>query len=56
MPGRHEGTVPCSARSARTPDVSKSKRLLDFEATTPLDKILDEVVPWITEQVRLGAI
>ena len=40
----------------RTPDVSKSKRLLGFEATTPLSQILDEVVPWITEQVKLGAI
>jgi len=40
----------------RTPDVSKSKRVLGFEATTPLDKILDEVVPWIAEQVKLGAI
>jgi nucleoside-diphosphate-sugar epimerase len=40
----------------RTPDVTKSKKLLGFEATTPLEKILDEVVPWITEQVKLGAI
>jgi nucleoside-diphosphate-sugar epimerase len=40
----------------RTPDVSKAKRLLGFEATTPLDTILDEVVPWIEEQVKLGTI
>ncbi|MBI5363497.1 MAG: NAD(P)-dependent oxidoreductase [Planctomycetes bacterium] len=40
----------------RTPDVSKSKRLIGFEATTPLDKILDEVVPWIQEQVERGTI
>lgn len=40
----------------RTPDVSKSKKLLGFEATTPLDKILDEVVPWIKEQVERGTI
>lgn len=40
----------------RTPDVSKAKRLLGFEATTPLEKILDEVVPWIKEQVERGAI
>ncbi len=40
----------------RTPDVSKAKKLLGFEATTPLAKILDEVVPWISEQVKLGAI
>lgn len=40
----------------RTPDVSKSKKLLGFEATTPLEKILDEVVPWIQEQVERGTI
>jgi nucleoside-diphosphate-sugar epimerase len=40
----------------RTPDVTKSKRLLGFEATTSLEVILDEVVPWITEQVKVGAI
>ena len=40
----------------RTPDVSKAKRLLDFEATTPLEAILDEVIPWITEQVEQGKI
>lgn len=40
----------------RTPDVSKAKRLLGFEATTPLDAILDEVVPWIKEQVDRGTI
>lgn len=40
----------------RTPDVSKSKKLLGFEATTNLDAILDEVVPWIKEQVERGTI
>jgi len=40
----------------RTPDVSKAKRLLGYEATTPLNTILDEVVPWVAEQIRLGQI
>ena len=40
----------------RVPDVSKSKRVLGFEATTPLEEILDEVVPWIREQVVAGTI
>jgi nucleoside-diphosphate-sugar epimerase len=40
----------------RVPDVSKSKRLLDFEATTPLETILDEVIPWVREQVLAGKI
>ncbi|MEO6711458.1 MAG: NAD-dependent epimerase/dehydratase family protein [Planctomycetota bacterium] len=40
----------------RVPDVAKSKRLLGFEATTSLEKILDEVVPWVQEQVLAGKI
>jgi nucleoside-diphosphate-sugar epimerase len=40
----------------RTPDVSKAKRLLAFEATTPLESILDEVIPWIAQQVEQGTI
>jgi nucleoside-diphosphate-sugar epimerase len=40
----------------RVPSVEKAKRLLGFEATTPLDAILDEVIPWITDQVKAGTI
>jgi nucleoside-diphosphate-sugar epimerase len=40
----------------RVPDVSKAKRLLGFEATTPLETALDEVVPWVREQIALGGI
>ncbi|MCH2203907.1 MAG: NAD(P)-dependent oxidoreductase [Fuerstiella sp.] len=40
----------------RSPSVEKARRLLDFEATTTLDDILDEVVPWIREQIRMGTI
>lgn len=40
----------------RVPSTEKAKRLLGFEATTPLETILDEVVPWVTEQIRLGTI
>ena len=39
----------------RIPDVSKAKRLLGFEATTTLDQVLDEVVPWLVTQVEQGA-
>jgi nucleoside-diphosphate-sugar epimerase len=38
----------------RVPAVEKARRVLGFEATTPLGRILDEVIPWVTEQVRLG--
>ena len=40
----------------RVPDVKKAQDLLGFEATTPLEEILDEVVPWVREQVAAGAI
>jgi nucleoside-diphosphate-sugar epimerase len=40
----------------RVPDVSKAKRMLGYEATTDLEEILDEVIPWVAEQVRLGNI
>lgn len=40
----------------RSPDVSKAKRMLGFEATTSLDQILDEVIPWVDEQVKVGQI
>jgi UDP-glucose 4-epimerase len=40
----------------RVPDTSKAKKYLGFEAKTSLDKILDEVIPWIKEQVSLNLI
>jgi nucleoside-diphosphate-sugar epimerase len=39
-----------------SPDVSKAKRLLGFEATHTLDQTLDEFIPWIREQMALGTI
>jgi len=40
----------------RLPDTRKAKELLGFEATTPLDTVLDEVIPWIREELRAGRI
>ena len=40
----------------RVPSVEKAKNELGFSADTPLDKILDEVIPWIVEQVKIGGI
>jgi nucleoside-diphosphate-sugar epimerase len=40
----------------RIPDTSKAKSLLGFEATTTLDEILDEVIPWVRDEVRRGTI
>ena len=40
----------------RVPAVEKASRLLGFTATTSLSEALDEIIPWVREQVRLGAI
>lgn len=40
----------------RSPVTEKASRLLGFHATTPLEKILDEVIPWIAEQIEVGKI
>jgi nucleoside-diphosphate-sugar epimerase len=38
----------------RVPSTEKARRLIGFEATTPLEKILEEVVPWVVTQIALG--
>jgi nucleoside-diphosphate-sugar epimerase len=40
----------------RSPDTSKAERLLGFQATTTLSKVLDEVIPWIKDQIDSGYI
>ncbi|MBU0673295.1 MAG: NAD(P)-dependent oxidoreductase [Proteobacteria bacterium] len=40
----------------RVPDVEKAERLLGFSAKTPLSESLDEIIPWVAEQLRLGTI
>jgi UDP-glucose 4-epimerase len=40
----------------RVPSTEKAKRLLGFEATTTLDQMLDEVIPWISHAIGAGAI
>jgi nucleoside-diphosphate-sugar epimerase len=40
----------------RVPDVAKAKRVLGFEATTTLDEMLDEVIPWIRAELDEGRI
>jgi len=40
----------------RSPDVSKAERLLGFRAETRLETVLDEVIPWIREQIERGKI
>jgi len=38
----------------RVPDVSKARDVLGFEATTTLDEMLDEVIPWVRSEVDAG--
>lgn len=40
----------------RSPDTTKAARILSFHADTSLDQILDEVIPWIEQQILVGAI
>ena len=40
----------------RIPDVAKARDLLGFTASTGLDAMLDEIIPWIQTQIELGGI
>ncbi len=40
----------------RIPDVSKARDMLGFTATTKLDVMMDEIIPWIQKQIELGGI
>jgi UDP-glucose 4-epimerase len=40
----------------RVPSTDKAKRMLGFEATTSLDEMLDEVIPWIAQAIDNGTI
>ncbi len=40
----------------RIPSVEKAKRVLGFEATTTLDEMLDEVIPWVHNALKEGII
>jgi UDP-glucose 4-epimerase len=38
----------------RVPDVHKARDVLGFEATTTLEEMLDEVIPWIRSELAAG--
>ena len=40
----------------RVPSVEKAKRILGFEASTSLEEALDEIIPWVGEQIEKGGI
>jgi nucleoside-diphosphate-sugar epimerase len=40
----------------RVPDVRKAREVLGFEATTTLDEMLDEVIPWIRAELAAARV
>ena len=38
----------------RVPDTRKAERVLGFQATTSLESMLDEVIPWIRDELEAG--
>jgi nucleoside-diphosphate-sugar epimerase len=40
----------------RSPDITKAKVKLNFEAATSLEEMLDEVIPWVREAIGKGEI
>lgn len=40
----------------RVPDVTKARDLLEFEATTSLSEMLDEVIPWVRREIAADRI
>jgi UDP-glucose 4-epimerase len=40
----------------RIPDTRKAREVLGFEAATPLSEVLDEVIPWIENEIAEGRI
>jgi len=40
----------------RVPDVRKAREILGFEATTSLDAMLDEVIPWIRSELEVARV
>nr|MBA3726706.1 NAD-dependent epimerase/dehydratase family protein [Armatimonadota bacterium] len=40
----------------RIPETAKAKTVLGYEATTTLSQTLDEVIPWIREEIKHGRI
>ena len=54
-PFRHVSDAPFEHDvQLRVPDVRKARQVLGFEATTTLDSMLDEVIPWIRAEDEVG--
>jgi len=44
----------CHDVQLRIPDCKKAKDLLGFQATTTLSETLDEIIPWIQQEINSG--
>lgn len=51
----HDEPLPYDVQH-RSPDVAKATRMLGFTAKTGLEEMLDEVIPWIRQQIDAGLI
>jgi UDP-glucose 4-epimerase len=57
VPFRYVSDAPFEHDVARRiPSVEKAKQLLGFEATTMLEEMLDEVIPWVRNALKEGII
>jgi len=54
-PFRHVSDAPFEHDvQLRVPDTRKAREVLGYEATTSLETMLDEVIPWIREELEAG--
>ena len=51
----HEAPYPHDVQK-RIPDVSKARDLWGFIAETPIEEVLDELIPWVEEAIERGQI
>lgn len=51
----HDAPYPYDVK-LRVPSVEKARKVLGFEATTTLDEALDEIIPWVKQQIDQGTI
>lgn len=57
VPFRHVSDPPFEHDvQRRIPSTEKARRVLGFEATTTLDQMLDDVIPWIEHAITTGVI
>jgi UDP-glucose 4-epimerase len=51
----HDDPLACDVQR-RVPSTEKARQMLGFEATTTLEEMLDEAIPWISRAIAAGTI